>query len=185
LLAKIAGEAHERDFSWFDWTLPNDISEDGSFFVFQESGVGGGGDFSVFMRKTDGSPPVLLGNGNGITLSPDHKFVVTSPQQSPSQLFLTPLGAGQSRQVTNDSLDHRDAVFLPDGKHVAFFGVMPEWKTDIRNISPALVKLKERWRILDASATFAWLHSRALHDPTLCRLRVVAMSPSFRSNMDG
>jgi serine/threonine protein kinase len=125
----IAGEAHERDFSWFDWTLPNDISEDGSFFIFQESGVGGGGDFSVFMRKTDGSPPVLLGTGNGITLSPDHKFVVTSPQQSPSQLFLTPLGAGQSRQVTNDSLDHRDAVFLPDGERVAFFGVMPGHST--------------------------------------------------------
>src|SRR5262249_14779999 len=130
LTGLIAGEAHERDFSWFDWTLPTDISEDGSFFIFQESGVGGGGDFSVFMRKTDGSPPVLLGTGNGFSLSPDHKFVLTGPEQGRAQLFMIPLGAGQSRQVTNDdSLDHRDALFLPDGKHFAFFGVEPGHST--------------------------------------------------------
>jgi serine/threonine protein kinase/WD40 repeat protein len=129
LTGLIAGQARERDFSWFDWTLPNDISEDGSFFIFQESGVGGGGDFSVFMRKTDGSSPVLLGTGNGLGLSPDHKFVLTASQQGPAQLFMIPLGAGQSRQVTSDSFDHRNAFFLPDGKHVAFFGMEPGHST--------------------------------------------------------
>jgi eukaryotic-like serine/threonine-protein kinase len=124
LTGLIAGEPKERDFSWLDWTHPDDISPDGSFFVFHEAGVGGGENYSVFMRKLDGSPPVLLGEGNALNISPDRKFVLTLPLQS-RQLMLVPLGPGQTRQITNDSIDHRDAFFLPDGKRLIFYGIEP------------------------------------------------------------
>jgi serine/threonine protein kinase/Tol biopolymer transport system component len=121
----IAGDPRERDLSWLDWTHPDDISPDGSFFVFHEAGVGGGENLSVFMRKLDGSPPVLLGEGNGLSISPDRKFVLTSSEHGPFNLFLVPLGPGQTRQLTNDSIDYRDGLFLPNGKQVLFFGNEP------------------------------------------------------------
>jgi eukaryotic-like serine/threonine-protein kinase len=131
LTGLIASEPKERDFSWLDWTHPDDISPDGSFFVFHEAGVGGGKGFSVFMRKLDGSPPVLLGEGNSLSISPDRKFVLTNQQQTPSQLFLVPVGPGQTRQITNDSIDHRDGLLLPDGKRLVFLGIevghAPRW----------------------------------------------------------
>jgi serine/threonine protein kinase len=131
LAGLIAGEPKERDFSWLDWTNPGDISPDGSFFIFHEAGVGGGKGFSVFMRKLDGSPPVLLGEGNALSISPDRKFVLTNQQQTPSQLFLVPMGPGQTRQITNDSINHRDGLLLPDGKRLVFHGIelghAPRW----------------------------------------------------------
>jgi Tol biopolymer transport system component len=82
------------------------------------------------MRKIDGSPPVLLGSGNALALSPDREFVLANSAQNPSQLFLIPLGAGQTRQITADSIDHRNGVWLPDGKRVAFWGTEPDIQPD-------------------------------------------------------
>jgi hypothetical protein len=104
----MAGESKQRDFSWFDWTFPNDISPDGSFFTFHEAGVGAGKDYAQFLRKTDGSPPVLMGPVNGGAISPDGKWILAGSARGPGQLFLYPIGAGEMRNVTNDSIDHQD-----------------------------------------------------------------------------
>ena len=117
--------SQERDFSWFDWTNPSDILPDGSAFLFHEAGVGGGIDFGQFLRKTDGSPPVLLGSGNEGYLSPDGKTVMNTSAHSPSQIFLYPIGAGEKRQVTHDAIDHSFAVWMPDGKHILYIESEP------------------------------------------------------------
>jgi Tol biopolymer transport system component len=121
----LAGEPKERDLSWFDWTFPTDISRDGNTFVFHEAGVGGGKDFSEFLRKTDGSPPILLGAGAGGGLSPDGKWVLASSAHSPAQLLLFPTGAGEARRLTNDQIDHGSSGWLLDGKHILFSGSEP------------------------------------------------------------
>lgn len=121
----LAGEAKERDFSWFDWTFPTDISPDGSVFIFHEAGVGGGRDFAQFLRKTDGSPPVLLGPGNGGMISPDAKWVLNLPAGHPAPVTLLPTGAGEIRQVTNDNIYRFDVKWLPDGKHFLSVGTEP------------------------------------------------------------
>jgi dipeptidyl aminopeptidase/acylaminoacyl peptidase len=102
LSAVLAREPKERDLSWFDRTFPTDISPDGNTFVFHEAGVGGGKGFSEFLRKTDGSPPGLLGAGAGGELSPDGKWVLASSAHSPVQLLLFPTGAGELGRLTND-----------------------------------------------------------------------------------
>jgi eukaryotic-like serine/threonine-protein kinase len=125
LAGVLAGEPKERDFSWFDWTLPDDISPDGTTFFFHEAGVGGGKSFTAFMRKTDGSPPIQLGEANGGLLSPDGKWVMVNTHQSPSQILLFPIGTGEPLQVTHDSIDHADYAWLPDGRHIIFQGAEP------------------------------------------------------------
>jgi len=45
--------------------------------LIEEDGDGGGPNYSVYLRKTDGSAAVRLGEGRAIALSPDSAWVVT------------------------------------------------------------------------------------------------------------
>src|ERR1700723_4067277 len=49
----------------------------------------------------------------------------------PRQLFLIPLGPGETRQITRDSIDRGRARFLPAGKNVVFAGTEPGHKSRI------------------------------------------------------
>src|SRR5262249_55577893 len=73
------GETKERDLSWFDWSLVRDFSLDGKTVLFDESAEGGGPNYSVYLRKTDGSPAVRLGDGAAMAISPDGKWVISIP----------------------------------------------------------------------------------------------------------
>ena len=76
IMALPAGESKERDLTWLDWSLPSAISPDGKVVLFSESGEGGGPGYSVYIRKTDGSPAVRLGEGNTQDLSPDGEWAL-------------------------------------------------------------------------------------------------------------
>jgi len=122
LRAAIAGQAQDRDLSWFDWTYPTDISSDGKTFLFHESGVAGGKDFGQYIRKLDGSPPVLLGAGANGRFSADEKSVILTAARYPNQVYQYPIGAGEQRQLTHDEIQKDSAGPLPDGKSVVFDG---------------------------------------------------------------
>ena len=107
----------ERELSWLDWSLFADLSPDGKVALFTEAGEGGGPEYSVYLRKTDGSPAVNLGIGNADALSPDGQWVIsTNSHRQPIPCFLLPTGAGQSRQLTGDRLNCQGGAWLPDGK---------------------------------------------------------------------
>ena len=59
ILARGPRDTAERDLSWFDWSIARDLSADGSRLLINESGEGGGADYAVYLRRTDGSPAVL------------------------------------------------------------------------------------------------------------------------------
>ncbi len=120
------GESRERDLSWFDWTQPVALSEDGTILLTTEEGEGGGPGYSVYLRRLDGSPAVRLGMGNALALSADGKWVIAQKlNPSPAQLILLPTGAGEGRELTSDALTHNNARFLPDGKRFIFQGSEP------------------------------------------------------------
>ena len=120
------GETRERELSWLDWTQTNVLSTDGRTLLFTEAGEGGGAGYSVFVRKTDGSPAVRLGAGQALALSPDGRSVIAQRiDQSPAQLVLMPTGAGETRPLTQDDITHVAAGFLPDGKRFIFNGYKP------------------------------------------------------------
>lgn len=116
IVALPPGEKTERNLSWFDWSIALDLSPDGRNVIFSESGEATGGKYGIFMRKTDGSPAVRLGDGSiNALLSPDGKWVATSDLGSPSQIQLLPTGAGQPRRLTSDGMAHFVIGWLPDG----------------------------------------------------------------------
>ncbi len=116
------GGKEERELGWFGWSLARDISPDGRKVLFEEEGNGGGPNYTVFLRDTDGSPPAKIGEGLAGAISPDGKWVITKPAKG-GPLSLVPTGAGESRTLTHDAVDYGAVRFLPDGKHLLTSGI--------------------------------------------------------------
>ncbi len=119
------GDSKEKDLSWLDWSVPGSLSPDGKMILFQESGEGGGPHYAVYLRITDGSPAIRLGEGTGLSLSPDGQWALSRLNVVPSPLVLYPTGVGEMKELKNDGLNHMTAAFLPDGKRFVFTGTEP------------------------------------------------------------
>ena len=116
------GAKEERDLGWFGWSIVRDMSPDGRKIIFEEEGNGGGPNYTVFMRDTDGSPPVRIGEGLALAISPDAKWAITKhPKGGP--LNLVPTGAGEARKLTHDAVSYGTVRWLPDGKQLLAEGI--------------------------------------------------------------
>jgi eukaryotic-like serine/threonine-protein kinase len=124
--ASVTTEVREESY-------PADLSADGKILLFDEEGGGGALDYSksgglsyaVYLRKTDGSPAVLLGEGAAVALSPDGKWAIAQPQGSPTQLKSLPTGVGEPKDLTHDNVNHTWARWFPDQKRILFTGNEP------------------------------------------------------------
>jgi len=134
LLGLFSNDPKQHELSWLDYTYPADLAPDGKTLLFDEEGGGGALDYSkssgltyaVYIRKTDGSPAVLLGEGGAVALSPDGKWAISQTQDSPSQFKILPTGAGEPRELTQDNINHSWAHWFPDGKRVLFSANEPD-----------------------------------------------------------
>ena len=117
------GDQRERDLSWLSSVRVTDLSPDGTSFIFNESGQGSGTNYSLYLRKTDGSPAIRLGSGHGHGRSPDGKSVI-SISLEPPQIVLLPIGAGEAKPLERFGMEQYGygATWLPDGKSIVFIG---------------------------------------------------------------
>ncbi|HLK32246.1 MAG TPA: protein kinase, partial [Terriglobales bacterium] len=116
----------ERDLSWLDGSLLGDLSADGSHVLFSEMQQAGGSEGSVYLRKTDGSAPVRLGSGMGLSLSPDGKWVLAL-SRSRTELHLLPTGVGEPRIIPGSFTAYwAEAHWLPGGKRITFVAMEPK-----------------------------------------------------------
>ena len=116
------GGKEERELGWLGWSIHRDVSRDGKKVLFEEEADGGGPNYTVFLRDTDGSPPVRIGEGIGLAISPDGKWVITKPAKG-GPLSVVPTGAGESRQLTHDHVTYNAVRYLLDGKHLLADGI--------------------------------------------------------------
>jgi Tol biopolymer transport system component len=118
MIALAPGDQRERDLSWMDWSFPRDFSSDGKTVLFEEEGAGGGQDYSVYIRGTDGSAAVRLGDGYAVALSPDGQTALASLPSQKNDVFLLPTGAGQPRKLNFDFYTKAflTATWMPDGR---------------------------------------------------------------------
>ena len=120
------GETSERDLSWLDRSVAIDLSADGRKLLLSKVGAGGGGSEAVYIRQTDGSPAVRLGDGEAKALSPDGKWVIAIQGSAPERLVLLPTGAGEARPLKNGAItDYYEVEWLPDGKQIIFGAIEP------------------------------------------------------------
>jgi serine/threonine protein kinase len=116
----------ERDLTWKDWSRPSSMSDDGRILGFADDGsTDPEGDFSGYIRPTDGSPAVLLGQGSPRAFSPDNKWVLTSLPAA-SGWMLVPTGVGQARHVDRGTVAGNGfpngVQWLSDGQRIVFVG---------------------------------------------------------------
>lgn len=122
----VPDETKERDLSWLNSVRINDLSHDGKSFVFTHFGQSSGTNYHVYLRKTDGTSAIQLGDGYGGTFSPDGKWV-SSILSSPPGIHLWPTGAGQAKRLEHFGLEQfgYGTSWLANGKSIVFSGKEP------------------------------------------------------------
>ena len=100
------GAAEERDLSVLESADLKGISDDGTEILVQALGQSGGAAGSIYLRRTDGSPEVRLGDGVAFLLSPDGKWLsgYTSRESATRTFMLMPTGPGETVLVQGPNL---------------------------------------------------------------------------------
>jgi hypothetical protein len=122
MVALAPGEKVERNLTWLDWSHPDDLSRNGKTLLFDEQNeVDRDGNYTVYLRGIDGAPPVRLGIGASIGLSPDGKWALATIG-SEGAFVLLPTGAGEPRRFDPMKLSIQWADWLPDGRRILLMG---------------------------------------------------------------
>ena len=116
------GGTKELELGWFGWSGLTDMTPDGRKILFVEAGDGGGPNYTVFVRGTDGPPPVRIGEGDCFAISADGKWVITKPAKG-GPLSVVPTGAGETRQLTHDKVSYETVRWLTGGKELLASGI--------------------------------------------------------------
>jgi eukaryotic-like serine/threonine-protein kinase len=115
----VARNGKPVDISWHDWSVTKDLSSDGQWVLFEDSSEAGGNEYSIAVRKVDGSLPIQLGGDSSGGLSPDGKWAISILPGSPGKVTLIPTGASQQRTIPTAGLEKifsGAGHFLADGK---------------------------------------------------------------------
>ena len=126
MIVRRPGDVSDRDLSWLDASWAEDISSDGRWVLFTETGQGGGPTSAAYRRGMDGSPAVRLNAGRAVALSPDARWALCLSLNVPSSyLELVPTGAGEVRRLPDTGLGYTGASWLPDGLRIVVSAVEP------------------------------------------------------------
>lgn len=117
IACKPRGETRERELGRQDWSVVRAISKDGKLVVFAEQGEAS--DSGVYLRKTDGSPAIRLGDASWASdLSSDGQWVLCIQNGPPPYALLIPTGPGTAKRIPLDGIPTAGG-FLPNGKEFA------------------------------------------------------------------
>ena len=118
------GATEDRDLSWLNTSHARALSQDGQMLLFAETALGT--NYTVCLRKTDGSPVLRLGEGWPADLSADGKWVLAVVQSRPPQLVIYPTGAGETKHLERGQIENYvTAQWFRDGKSVLICGNEP------------------------------------------------------------
>jgi eukaryotic-like serine/threonine-protein kinase len=118
------GAREERELTWLEGSAAADLSRDGRLVLFGEQMEGGGFSGRIYLRGTDGSPAVHLGDGYPLALSPDGAWAAVI-LHGRDGLTLMPTGAGEPRTIALGDVRPYTAQWFPDGRRLLLGGMVP------------------------------------------------------------
>ena len=117
------GEPHERDLTWFDRSALVGLADDGRSVLLNEAGDAAGAAGAFYVRRTDGSPAVKLGEGTALDFSADGNWVLSRKADAKTGFDLTPTGTGTPVTIEEAGFETLGgAVLFPDGKRLLLQG---------------------------------------------------------------
>lgn len=122
LRCQVQGKPEEIDLGWLDFAEIAGLSPDGQRVLFTESGDGAGPRNAVFLRGTDGSPALRLGEGVALALSGDGRQALMLEEEGLRRLVIVPVGSGAPRPLPPGPLvSFRWAAFRPGNQGLVLF----------------------------------------------------------------
>jgi len=135
------GDSKERDLDWLDYATLRDFSADGKEMAFDDWGAAAGMNGLAYLRKTDGSPAIKLGQWNGPVLSPDGSQVLAvdahaSVLATELRFALLPTGVGEIQKLAPSGVLQTESLgWMPDGRAVYFAGSDGQgWRMYVQDI---------------------------------------------------
>jgi eukaryotic-like serine/threonine-protein kinase len=124
IVSLASGEKAERELSWFDRSALAGLSDDGATILINETGDAAGVEGAFYVRKTDGSPAVKLGEGQGVDLSGDGRWALARTVGANKGLMLVPTGTGTPIPISMEPFESVGSTALSrDGKRLLFSGI--------------------------------------------------------------
>ena len=122
--ARARGATEEAELPAADLSFLSDLSDDGTQVLGTDTGQGGGPNFAFYLQKTDGSPPVWLGEGDGQAISPDGRFVlaVLSAREAAAAHCRSHRRRRDTHSRAWTVVRYSRAVWDPTGRRVVFSG---------------------------------------------------------------
>lgn len=128
----LAGDTKVRDLSWYGNEDVVGISADATIIAAAQTAQGSGKNYQIYIRHSDGSGTVQLGEGNGEALSSDGKWVfATIPSEKQNKILVYPTGLGEKKIIHIGDLElsaskgARLYSISADGKRVSFLAHAP------------------------------------------------------------
>jgi Tol biopolymer transport system component len=126
VMVRPPGASDSRDFSWLDVSLVPSISHDGRLVAISDQGPTGGANYTVLLRKSDGSRFVRLGEGYPAAFSRDGRWLAVIVPVTPQKVMLYPTGTGEPRRADRGQIEaYSNAEWFPDGKRLLVSGNEP------------------------------------------------------------
>ena len=121
-------DTSDRELSWLDGPLIQDLSTDGRLVVLNEVGEGAGAEGAqLYIRETSGKAPTKLGPGYG-GFSWDEQTVYAWAPSDPSAVVLYPVAQGPSRttRVPGVAISEVFGLMQADGGTLVISGNEPQ-----------------------------------------------------------
>jgi serine/threonine protein kinase/Tol biopolymer transport system component len=108
-----------RDFSFFPFENIAAISRDSRMFLLNTYVTGPNSDYNLYTQATDGSSPVLIGQGEGLGFSFDGKWALALDPVRLDHLRIIPTGVGESSTLSApQGMNYIAGNWMPDRKQI-------------------------------------------------------------------
>jgi serine/threonine protein kinase len=121
MMVRAGRDRREVNLAWQELSQLEDLSSDGQLLLFTESGTSAGANYQVCLRRTDGSPVIVLGEGGGFELSSDDRWALAGV--FPNRVIAYPTGPGKAIELNTKTLERVSvASWLGGAKQVLLVG---------------------------------------------------------------